>query len=217
MAALMVGASNAKALRIDATIGGIFTDSTLSTPIAGVVIDGNGNATATLSAGQVILVNVHIDNTAGEAILVIGASITFQGDQTNFIGAIVPNSILQEAGAGGASLENIGTGQIKPGSPGFPGDVWLQAVAYGVAGGVDGSGTQTADLRMFFTVTGASGDDTILFDLGLTPGDGGTLAPDGEVVPTTYSGAVVNVPEPGTVLLVALGLLGLAGGRRRMR
>ena len=216
-AMFVLGASNASALAIDATIAGIFTDSSLATPVAGLVIDAEGNAAATLAAGQAILVNVNVDNTLGEAIETIGASITFQGNLTQFVGGIIPGSILQEAGFGGASLSNIGSGAIKGNTPnpqGAAGDVWLQALAYGAAGGVNGTGTQTADIQLLFIVTGAAGSDQVDIVIGFTTGDVIT-APGGAAVPTTFSGAVVNVPEPGTALLMGLGLAGLAGAGRR--
>ncbi|MFP6656525.1 MAG: PEP-CTERM sorting domain-containing protein [Myxococcota bacterium] len=218
-AALVVfGASSASALALNATIGGIFTDSSLSTAVAGVVIDGDGNATATLAAGQAVLVNINVDNNSAEAIEAIFATLTIQGDQTNFLGPNAPGSILEEAGFGGGSLANIGTGMVKvntPNAPGAAADVWIQALAYGTAGGVDGSGDTTADISLLFIVSGASGGDLVEFLLGVTSGDAIT-APGGAGVATTFSGATINVPEPGTALLMGLGLLGLAGaGRRR--
>jgi len=218
-AALVVfGAASASALALDATIGGIFTDSGLGTPIASVVIDGEGNATADLAAGNAVLININVDNSAGDAIEALFASLTIQGDQTNFLGPNAPGSILAEAGFGGGSLANIGTGAVKvntPNAPGAAGDVWIQALAYGTAGGVDGSGTTTANISLLFIVSGASGGDFVGFDLGTSLGDAIT-APGGASVATTFSGATINVPEPGTALLMGLGLAGLAGaGRRR--
>jgi len=218
-AALVVfGAASASALALDATIGGIFTDSGLGTPIASVVIDGEGNATADLAAGNAVLININVDNSGADAIEAIFASLTIQGDQTNFLGPNAPGSILTEAGFGGGSLANIGTGAVKvntPNAPGVAGDVWLQALAYGTAGGVNGTGTTTANISLLFIVSGASGGDFVGFDLGTTLGDAIT-APGGGAVATTFSGATINVPEPGTALLMGLGLAGLAGaGRRR--
>ena len=60
-------------------------------------------------------------------------------------------------------------------------------------------------------VLGAVGaNDTITFDIGLTDGD----AIAGASV-INFNSAVINVPEPGTALLMGLGLAGLAGAGRR--
>jgi hypothetical protein len=216
-ALVVLGTTSASALTIDATIAGIFTNSGLGTPVGDLVIDGSGDATATLAVGNAILVNVNIDNTGGESLETIGATITFQGDQTQFVGGIIPGSILQEAGFGGGSLSNLGSA-IKGNSPnpqGVAGDVWQQALAYGSAGGVNGTGTQTADIQLLFIVTGAVGSPEVVFDLGFTAGDVIT-APGGALVPTTFSGAVVNVPEPSSFAL-ALASLGMVGLITRVR
>jgi len=219
-AALVVfGTFSASALALNATIAGIFTDSSLSTAVAGVVIDGDGNATATLAAGQAVLVNINVDNSGADAIEALFASVIIQGDQTNFLGPNAPASILAESGFGASALSNVGTGAVKfntPNAPGVAGDVWVQALAYAMAGGVDGSGTTSADISLLFIVSGASGGDFVAFDLGSTTGDAIT-APGGASVATTFSGATINVPEPGSfaLALTSLGTVGLITRVRR--
>lgn len=220
MAITMLLASNASALDLDATIAGIFTDSSLGTPIASVVIDGEGNATADLAAGNAVLININVNNSGADAIEALFATLTIQGDQTNFLGPNAPGSILTEAGFGGGSLGNIGTGAVKvntPNAPGVAGDVWIQALAYGTAGGVDGSGTTSADISLLFIVSGASGGDSVSFDLGITVGDTITAPGGGSVASgVTFSGATINVPEPGSFAL-ALASLGTVGLITRVR
>lgn len=221
---LILSTSSASALVLDATIEGIYTSSALTTLIPGLVIDGNGDATATLEAGQVILVDLLLDNTAMESLLTIGATITFQGDQMSYLGAFtIPPAIFKESGFGATpSLGNIGSGGIKGNSP-FPddgtgGDVWLQAAAYGSPGGVTGISDladQTALIQLAFTVTGASGSEVIDFVLSFTTGDE-VLDQSGNQVATMFDGTTINVPEPGSLAL-ALASLGTVGLVTRVR
>jgi len=213
---LVFGASSASALALDANIAGIFTDSTFATPLPGAVIDGSGDeATATLAAGQGIIITIDVSNAPADLISGIFATLTVQGDQLNLLGAVPVAAIL----AGGTlfmptNLGNIGSGAVKGNSPnafGTAGDVWVQALAYGAAAGTIGAGPDLAAVQLFFVVTGASGGDQVDFTFGLTAGDA-IDAGSG----TTFNGAVINVPEPGTALLMGLGLIGLAGaGSRR--
>ena len=207
--ALLVGivGSNANALSLDARIGGVFTDSTLSTVAPGATVNAEGDVyNYAMSVGEFIRVDILISNPEEDLIEAIAASLTYQGEDLDYIGANVPGSILQESGFGAPGLNNIGTGVIKantPNPPGASGDVWVQAIAYGVAGGVSGPGPDTVSL--LFEVTGAANSGFADFTLGFTTGDfvSGASA--------TFSSAVVTImPEPSAMLLIGLGLAGLS-------
>jgi hypothetical protein len=208
-------ASNAAALDLTANIAGVFTDSTFITLVPDFVDNGDGTAAASLAAGQAILVTIDVSNAPADFITGIFATLTVQGDQLNLLGAAPVPSIL----AGGSvfaptSLGNIGSGAVKGNSPnafGTAGDVWVQALAYGAAGGTIGAGPDIAAVQLFFVVTGASGGDQVDFNFGLTAGDAIT-APS-----TTFNGAVINVPEPGALALsfTSLGTVGLLARIRR--
>jgi hypothetical protein len=92
---LVFGASSASALALDANIAGIFTDSTFATPLPGAVVDGSGDeATATLAAGQGIIITIDVSNAPADLISGIFATLTVQGDQLNLLGGSPNPSIL---------------------------------------------------------------------------------------------------------------------------
>ncbi len=221
-AVLLFEASSVSALSLDANIAGIFTDTTFTTLVAGSTLDPSGDvAGADLRVGQGILVTIEIANPQAEAIGGIFATLTVAGDQLNQIDAIVASSIL----AGGTasvptSLSNLNSGDVKANSPGqfgAPGDVWIQAVSYGsIPPGTTGTGPDIAAVQLFFEILDPTGVAQLDFILGLTDGD--AIFDDAGVTlsDVTFSGAaIILTPEPGTALLLSLGLVGLATAGRR--
>jgi hypothetical protein len=213
---VVFGSFSASALSLDANIGGIFTDSSLSTLIPSFVDTGDGNATADLTGGGFVLVNITVENAPADAVAAIFATLTFQGQQTLYVGGNIPGSILTEAGFGGSSLGDVGTGGIKGNSPnqqGEAGDVWQQGMGYAKQVGTTGTGPDT--ISLLYMITGATGNDFVGYVMGLTAGD--AIADiNQDPIATSFDSAFINVPEPGTALLMGLGLAGLAGaGRRR--
>jgi len=218
----VISTSVASALSIDANLDNIVVGpSPASAPLGDLVIDPSGDsATATLSAGNVVSITITVDNPDATHIAGIFVSLVTDGPQVTFLGANpVAPSILE----GGdffnpLSLSNVGSGAVKVNSPvqndGSAGEMWIQALAFGSGLGSDGTGPDNA-ITLFYSIAGASGGDEVAFTFALTAGDG---IEDINQVPidAQMSGVVINpIPEPGTALLMGLGLAGLAAGGRR--
>jgi hypothetical protein len=217
---LVFGSFSASALSLDTNILGIFTNSGFGTSVDNLVIDADGNATATLAAGNVVLLGIDVSNADAELITAIFATTTVDGTQfSSSLGAQLPNSMLKATGFGAKSLANVNSGDVKGNSPaptyGDAGDLWIQSVSYALQAGAFGTGPDTIQIAL--VLGNVAADEFVNFDMGLTAGDA-IAGANGLPLsgPTTFQGATINVPEPGTALLMGLGLAGLAGaGRRR--
>jgi hypothetical protein len=213
----LFGSLPASALRLDANVLGVFTDSTLATSVAGVTIDPDGDAaTAPLTAGHMILIGIEVSNPAAETIQAIFASLVVQGDQiAGSLGARLPPTMLKGPGPFDQSLVNVNSGSVKnsqPGGFGSPGDVWVQAPAYALQTGANGTGPDAIQI-LFVVAEGLAIGDFVTFEMGMTAGD--AIAGPAGSISTTFSSTVIQViPQPGTALLIGLGLIGL-GARQR--
>jgi hypothetical protein len=218
----VISTSVASALSIDANLDNIVVGpSPASDPLGDLVIDPSGDsATATLSAGNVVSITITVANPDNTSIAGIFVSLVTDGPQVNFLGANpVAPSILE----GGTffdplALGNVGSGAVKVNSPvqndGSAGEMWLQALAFGSGNGSDGAGPDNA-ITLFYSITGATGDDQVAFLFALTPGDG-IEDTSQNPINAAMSGVVINpIPEPGTALLMCLGLAGLSAAGRR--
>jgi hypothetical protein len=213
----VISASTASALDVDFNIA---TIETALPPgggdqLADLVIDVDGNATTNmLAAGNLVAMQVVISNPTNESLTGIFTSVVYDGTQLDFLGSQgVPSEIL----VGGTtfsstSLTKVANPDVKINSP-TPDDgtgvVWVQATAFGSGAGTDGAGPDSYNI--FFSVRpGVASNATILLSHEFTAGDA-TDAPT-----LNLESAAINIPEPGTALLMGLGLVGLgAAGRRR--
>jgi hypothetical protein len=204
----------ANALRLDANVLGVFTDSTLATSVAGTTIDPDGDAaTAPLAAGHMMLIEIEVSNPAAETITGIFASLVVQGDQiSHSLGTRLPPTMLKGPGPSDQSLVNVNSGDSKgsqPGGFGYPGDVWVQAPSYALQTGANGTGPDAIQI-LFVVAEGLAIGDFVTFEMGMTNGDS-ISGPSS----TTFSSTVIQViPQPGTALLLGLGLIGLSAKQR---
>jgi len=169
--------------------------------------------TGPLAPGDIVVIGIDVANPAAETIQAIFASLVVQGDQiSGSPGTILPPEVLKGPGPSDPSLLNLNSGDSKGGEPGFYGDtnpVWVQAVSCALQAGASGTGPDTIQI-LFELGPGVAVGDFVTFDLGFTAGDA-VVGPSS----TTFSSAVIQViPQPGTSLLMGLGLIGL-GARRR--
>jgi hypothetical protein len=212
----LFGSLPASALRLDANVLGVFTDSTLATSVAGVTIDPDGDAaTAPLTAGHLILIEIEVSNPAAETIQAIFATLVVQGDQiSHLLGTLVPPTMLKGPGPSDQSLVNISSGAVREGPShyGAPGDVWVQAPAYALQAGANGTGPDAIQI-LFVVAEGLAIGDFVTFEMRLEDGDV-IFGPAGSIS-TTFSSTVIQViPQPGTALLMGLGLIGLSARQR---
>ncbi len=175
-----------------------------------------------LTAGDVVAFDIVVTNTPQDTIESLFASLIVDQTQVSLLGGgfqdILVGSCTGFLCTPPALSSGIAQPINKPNSPASLGagdEQWIQVLAHTAQGGTDGTAPNNG-LTVGLTI-GVDGFQRIDFGIGATPGDA-IAGPGGSPFTGTvnFSGAVINVPEPGTALLMGLGLFGLGvAGRRR--
>ncbi len=180
-------------------------------------------------AGDVVVIDIVVSNPTADLISLIFAQLIVDSTQLGLLGGSYfpildqgsctgflcsPPTLVSIFSAPQPSVDSpllLGTGT----------ELWFEVPAHGLSGGTTGTGPDVAATLAFSIVADQVGSSPIDIRIGRAPGLGGGILVPGAPMqpfegPVNFSGAVINVPEPGTALLVGLGLIGLvAAGRRR--
>jgi hypothetical protein len=218
-AMLVLSTSAASALSVNAVIN--YGNSAVANGIAGTPTE----AVADLTAGDVIGVSITIDNPTADLVGAAFATLTWDGNLVSYLGGGFTGPVLVGTCTGFlCAAPSLGAGiaapQLKPLSPfnQSTGDTdWLQVVAHTSTSGTNGEGPDVVANLGFTVLPGGAGLTQINFDMILEPNSDTIAGPGGAAFagPISLGNAVVNVPEPGTALLMGLGLLGLGVAGRR--
>ncbi len=173
-----------------------------------------------LTPGDIVALEIVVANPTGDVIEALFSSLIVDRTQVSLLGGGFNDILAGTCTGAGCTPPALSSGIAqpisKPGQPsslGFGNEDWIQVLAHTALGGTNGTGPDVG-LLVGLTIR-AGGFERIDFDLGLTPGDA-VAHPGGQPFtgPVNFSGAVINIPEPGTALLLAIGLAWLGGARR---
>ncbi len=186
-------------------------------------VNGPNDIEVDLTPGDIVAVGIVVENAPRDAIEGLFTSLVVDDDQVRLLGGGFVDILSEDSCTGFACTPKALRPGIpapinKPNSPRSQGtgtEQWVQALAHSIQSGTTGSGPDFAGL-IGFTVQDRGALDRVEFVMALTPGDV-IFSPGGVLFagPINFSSAVINIPEPGTALLVGVGLIGLiAAGRR---
>ena len=208
---LLLEATPSTAVEIDLNWGGLFTDTTFATPVAGFTItpDGDGASFVQPQAGQGLLLTIDVGNAAGANIRWLFTSLVVDSSKYSLLGGFNRPDILE----GGTRLDPTGLVSLaspgsKGNSPAPPSETWIQSLGCGpvsVGNGIPGTtetGPQIGVSRIFFEILSPDAFSSLPFQA-LTEGD--TVEGPSGSLPVEFDD-IFLVPEPGTALLIGLGL-----------
>lgn len=181
-----------------------------------------GPNSATVLFGESVTIDIVLTNTSATSVNGLGASVTNYGANEFVSGSAVStylNAICVAPGACFGGLSNLAGPALSESSIGTNGNrvqIALSASLSPVVGapntdqGLD-NGVGTAMFRVTFTAV-----ESANIEIGTSYQGDGVIIPGGDSIQAqgdTF--ALTVVPEPGTALLMGLGLAGLAAAGRR--
>jgi hypothetical protein len=188
-----------------------------TTASALITVTHTNDAAGPLNIGDTFVVDITVGYDGNPAGLTgIFTSAGWDPAELSLVGTTGPAQPFAIFFGGGGFL-----GKVVDGGQSFPGDTpgTTRAVQYQAGPGQSGgAGADTLILSLVFQVVGA-GDGTANVDVVFNNGDGIFVnAADTDPSNLQLTGtSVALVPEPGTALLMSLGLAGLASAGRRNR
>jgi hypothetical protein len=200
---LMLGAGTASSLVVSAELNGAESDFASS---------------GTLTAGDTIVLDIRVSNPALDTFRSMFVSLVFDSTELQYSTASLFPILVEESCTGSGCTPGsliplgISAGQLqKPNDPeslGTGAEAWVNSLVHTTSdpAGASGPGGEIASRLTFEVLTGLS---SVTLSMALTPGDTITDENLDEFAgPLSLNGIVVT-PEPGTAVLLGLGLLGL--------
>lgn len=212
-AAAVFGSATAHGLSFSAEFN--LANSVIANP---VTVNVANRIALDLTPGDIFALNVIVENVPGDTLTAVFASLVVDGTQLQFLGGAYSDILIEESCTGpmcspAALSPGIPSPIAKPSQPfhlATGTSYWIQAIAHTNVNGASGTGPDSG-LILAFQYAGLGGYAPLEFATALTAGDaiGGNVTS-----PINFSGAYINVPEPGVAILLGLGLAAMSASKR---
>lgn len=203
----------------------VSTTLIISTASALVTVDATTAAVSPMHVGDTFDVDISVTWDGADSLIGIFSSHTWDNTQLVLLGAVFPNNpqfetapIIFKGGSYEPGLTRLGT--IAAGIAGDDLSSTARTVQYGAPPPFISGVSAESELitRLTFQIIGGIGEGPVEIVGALLLGDNGAGRVGGVVIPDDFAFgskiSIVVIPEPGTALLMGLGLAGLAALRR---